>query len=96
MICTLKQCLPISEIKHLINLRIQRTSVEETLNFFSNLYDSTFNTVIAIGKKFSLKEAADDEFLSDTALYMAIGSSASKYIASQISEINKEDKEKNN
>lgn len=96
MICTLKQCLPISEIKHLINLRVQRTSIAETLNFFSDLYDSTFNTVIAIGKKFSLKEAADDEFLSDTALYMAIGSSASKYIASQISEINKEDKEKNN
>ena len=92
MICTLKQCLPISEIKHLITLRIQRTSIEETLNFFSDLYDSTFNTVIAIGKKFSLKEAADDEFLSDTAFYMAIGSSASKYIASQISEINKENK----
>lgn len=96
MICTLKQCLPISEIKHLINLRVQRTSIEETLNFFSDLYDSTFNTVIAIGKKFSLKKPEDGEFLSDTALFMAIGSSASKYIASQIYNINKRENNDDN
>ena len=91
IICTLKQALPISDIKDLIELRVKRTSIEETLNFFSDLYDSTFNTVIAIGKKFSKKNSFEDSFLSDTALYMAIGSSASKYIASQISEINRKD-----
>ena len=61
IICTLKQSLPISDIKDLIELRVKRSSIEETLNFFSDLYDSVFNTVIAIGKKFSLKNATDDE-----------------------------------
>ncbi len=89
IICTLKQSLPISDIKDLIELRVKRSSIEETLNFFSDLYDSVFNTVIAIGKKFSLRNSTDDELFSDTALFMAIGSSGSKYIASQICELNK-------
>ena len=48
IICSLKQALPISDIKKLIDIRVKRTSIEETLNFFSDLYDSTFNTIIAI------------------------------------------------
>ncbi len=89
IICSLKQALPISNIKDLIEIRVKRTSIEETLNFFSDLYDSVFNTVLAIGKKYSLKNSSDDELFSDTALFMAIGSNASKYIASQISKLNK-------
>ena len=90
IICTLKQALPISEIKKLIDIRVKRTSIEETLNFFSDLYDSTFNTIIAIGKKFSKRNDDDDVLFSDTALYMAIGSSGSKYVASQITKLNKD------
>ncbi len=93
IICTLKQSLPISDIKDLIELRVKRSSIEETLNFFSDLYDSVFNTVIAIGKKFSLKNATDDELFSDQALFMEIVSIGSKYIASQISNLNKKNKE---
>ncbi len=89
IICTLKQALPISVIKDLIEMRVKRTSIEETLNFFSDLYDSVFNTIIAIGKKYSLRNASDDELFADTALFMAIGSNGSKYIASQISALNK-------
>lgn len=89
IICTLKQSLPISDIKNLIELRVKQSSIGETLNFFSDLYDSVFNTVIAIGKKFSLKNQTDSNLFSDTAIFMAIGSSASKYIASQIVELNK-------
>ena len=90
IICTLKQALPISEIKKLIDIRVKRTSIEETLNFFSDLYDSTFNTIIAIGKKFSKRNDDDDVLFADTALYMAIGSSGSKYVASQITKLNKD------
>lgn len=87
IICCLKQALPISEIKDLIEIRVKRTSIEETLNFFSDLYDSVFNTVIAIGKKYS--KVVQDDMFADTALYMAMGSSSSKYIASQIVGLNK-------
>ena len=90
IICCLKQALPISDIKDLIEIRVKRTSIEETLNFFSDLYDSVFNTVIAIGKKYSQRNIGEDELFADTALYMAMGSSSSKYIASQIVELNKE------
>ena len=71
----------------LIEIRVERTSIEETLNFFSDLYDSTFNTVLAIGKKFSRKNASEDELFGDTALFMAMGSSHSKYIATEIAKI---------
>lgn len=91
IICTLKQALPISDIKKLIDIRVKKTSIEETLNFFSDLYDSTFNTIIAIGKKFSKKNEDEDVLFADTALYMAIGSSGSKYVASQITHLNKLD-----
>lgn len=87
IICSLKQALPISDIKDLIEIRVERTSIKETLNFFSDLYDSTFNTVLAIGKKFSRKNATEDELFGDTALFMAMGSSHSKYVATQIAEI---------
>lgn len=92
IICCLKQTLPISDIKHLIELRVKRTSIEETLNFFSDLYDSTLNTVFAIGKKFSSKNITEDALFEDTALYMAIGSTGSKYVASRIVELNKDNK----
>ena len=95
IICCLKQTLPISDIKHLIELRVQRTSIEETLNFFSDLYDSTLNTVFAIGKKYSSRNLTVDELFGDTALYMAIGSSGSKYVASRIVELNKNNEQKN-
>lgn len=88
IICTLKQALPISDIKKLIDARVKNTSIAETLNFFSDLYDSTFNTVIAIGKKFSKKDS--NSISADTALYMAIGSSGSKYVASQIAKLTTE------
>ena len=53
-----------------------------------------FNTVIAIGKKYSQRYISEDELFADTALYMAMGSSSSKYIASQIVELNKNDMKK--
>ena len=90
IICTLKQALPISDIKSLLEKRVQKTSIAETLNFFSDLYDSVFNTVLALGKKFSTKVSDEDASFSDTALFMAIGSNASRYIALQIARLDDE------
>ncbi len=84
IICSLKQIIPIPEIKRLIEMRVAKSSIEETLNFFSDLYDSTFNTVVAIGTKFNSKNETDNDIWEDTALYMAIGSNAAKYVAETI------------
>lgn len=51
IICSLKQVIPIPDIKNLIELRVTKSSIADTLNFFSDLYDSTFNTVVAIRQK---------------------------------------------
>ena len=51
IICSLKQVIPIPDIKNLIELRVAKSSIADTLNFFSVLYDSTFNTVVAIRQK---------------------------------------------
>ena len=93
IICSLKQALPIADIKNLIETRVARTSIEETLNFFSDSYDSVFNTVIAIGKKYNQRNDTEDELFADTALFLAMGSSASKYIASQIAKLNEKNEE---
>jgi len=87
IICSLKQALPISDIKKIIEKRVKRTSIAETLNFYSDLYDSVFNTVLALGKKSSNKFSDEEASFSDTAIFLAIGSSASKYLSLKISEI---------
>lgn len=85
IICSLKSVIPIPEIKNLIERRIASSSIEDLLNFFSDLFDSTTNTVIAIGDKFLQKRATCEE---DAALYMAIGSNISRYMSKKILEEN--------
>ncbi len=91
IICSLKQALPISDIKDLIEERVKKTSIEETLNYFSELYDNVFNTIIAIAKKFSSKTSNEDTIFGDAALFLAMGSSGSKYMAKQIVDISKKE-----
>ena len=81
IICILKSVIPISEIKALIERRIAASSIEDLLNYFSDLFDSTANTVIAINEKFLNKHAT---CLEDAALYMAIGSNVSKSLSQKI------------
>ncbi len=81
IICILKSVIPISEIKELIEKRIAASSIEELLNYFSDLFDSTTNTVIAINERFLNRHAT---CLEDAALYMAIGSNISKFISQKI------------
>lgn len=88
IICCLKQVIPISDIQKLIEMRVSNSSIEETLNFFSDLYDKTFQTVIAIGHKFNSRNQTNSTLSEDTALYMAIGSNVSKYVAGMILDVN--------
>lgn len=81
IICILKSVIPISEIKSLIERRIASSSIEELLNYFVFLFDSTSTTVYAINKRFLSKQAT---CLEDAALYMAIGSNISKSVSQRI------------
>ena len=92
IICSLKSVIPISEIKSLIERRIASSSIEDLLNYFSELFDSTANSVVAINKKFLNKQAT---CLEDAALYMAIGSNTSRYISRKLLEENNNKNTKN-
>ena len=75
IICSLKQALPISDIKDLIEIR----TLSLTANIFNFIGSKIFEP--------SDKNASEDELFGDTALFMAMGSSHSKYIATEIAKI---------
>lgn len=85
----MKQVIPIPDIKNLIEMRVSNSSIEATLNFFSDLYDKTFDTVLAIGNKFNYRNQTNSTLSEDTALYMAIGSNVSKYVSETILDVYK-------
>ncbi len=91
IICALKTSLSIPDIKTLIDVRVKKSSIEETLDFFSDYFDKTVKTVIEIGRKNALKYIEKDGLFIDTAIFMAIGSTAGKHIAERIVDLNNED-----
>lgn len=103
IICSLKQVMPISRIKEIINLKLGKMTIEELLDAYSELYTSTFKTILRISEKFALKLDKSTAPL-DTSLYLAIGSSTSRFItesllkiqtSSTLSENTKDKKNKN-
>ena len=81
IICSLKQVMPIPQIKELINLKLKTCSIEELLNNFSNLYQTTFSEVIKSSNTFLNDN--ENSFL-DTALFLAIASSNSRLMSESI------------
>lgn len=81
IICSLKQVMPIPQIKELINLKLKTCSIEELLNNFSNLYQTTFSEVIKSSNNFLNDN--ENSFL-DTALFLAIASSNSRLMSENI------------
>ena len=84
IICSLKQVMPISQIKELINLKLKTCSIEELLNNFSNLYQTTFSEVIKSSNNFLNDN--ENSFL-DTSLFLAIASSSSRLMSENILKI---------
>ena len=69
IICSLKQVLPISDIKILIEDRIKNSSIEELLNEYSKLYSETTKQVIEISDSYSEKHS------NSNSIYLAVASS---------------------
>ena len=90
IICALKTSLSITDIKTLIDIRVKESSIEETLDFFSDYFDKTIKTVIEIGRKNALTYIEKNGLFIDTAIFMAIGSTAGKYISEKIIDLNNE------
>lgn len=75
IICSLKQVMPIPEIKILIDEKIKESSIEELLNEYSNLYEDISKQIADISNKYKIQENIN------SALYLAISASSCRYVS---------------
>lgn len=75
IICSLKQVMPIADIKILIDEKLKDSSIEELLNEYSKLHSDTTDKIIEMSDKYIAKNA------TSSAMYLATASSTCRYIA---------------
>lgn len=75
IICSLKQVIPIADIKILIDEKLKDFSIEELLNEYSKLYSEMTDNIIEISDKYIAKNA------TSSAMYLATASSICRYVA---------------
>lgn len=73
IICSLKQVMPIPDIKILIDEKLKNYSIEELLNEYSKLYSDTANKIIELSDDYEAKSK------SNPAIYMAVSASICRY-----------------
>lgn len=74
IICSLKQVMPIADIKILIDEKIENSSIEELLNEYSELQNGTTAKIIEMVDKYIEKDKS-------AAMYLASASSICRYVA---------------
>lgn len=75
IICSLKQVMPIADIKILIDEKLKNSSIEELLDEYSKLHNDTTDMIIEIYDKYIAKNS------SSSAMYLATASSICRYTA---------------
>lgn len=66
IICSLKQVMPIADIKILIEEKLKNSSIEELLNEYSKLYSDTNETIVELSNKY------EENSKSNPAMYLAV------------------------
>ena len=89
IICSLKQVMPISNIKEMINQKLKNCTISETLDFYSDLYEVTFKTVINTCSDHLKSHQLNIESFVDTQLFTAIAAANCRNICEQLFENNK-------
>jgi len=90
IICSLKQVMPISNIKSMIEEKLKKNTIAEILDFYSNLYDFAFNTLI----EYLSSSKTTIETVEDASLFSAIAAVNCRNISNKLFYIN--NREKNN
>ena len=85
IICSLKQVMPISNIKSMIDEKLKKNSIEEILDFYSNLYDFSFNTLI---EYIASSKASNIETIEDASLFSAIAAVNCRNISNKLFYLN--------
>lgn len=96
IICSLKQVMPISNIKVMIDQKLQKNTIAETLDFYSHLYDFTFEALLDTCQTYLTSEESNIHGLEDTLLFTAIATTNCRNISNTLfSLVNDSPKEKN-
>lgn len=73
IICSLKQVMPIADIKILIDEQLKNHSIEELLNEYSKLYSDSTKSIIELSNKY------EEESKSNPAMYLAACASICRF-----------------
>ncbi len=95
IICSLKQVMPIPNIKALIEQKLQKSTIAETLDFYSDLYDFTYQTLLKTCKTYLESKEYKIENAEDTSLFTAIAAANCIQLSNTIFYINHPQKQKN-
>ena len=95
IICSLKQVMPISNIKAMIDMKLQKNTIAETLDFYSNLYDFTFHTLLETCDTYLNSKESNISSLEDTSLFTAIAATNCRNISNKLFYMNHPQKQKN-
>lgn len=95
IICSLKQVMPISNIKAMIDKKLQKSTIAETLDFYSNLYDLTFATILEMCNDYLDANESILNNLDDASLFTAIAATNCRNFSNKLFYMNYPQKQKN-
>lgn len=84
IICSLKQVMPISNIKAMIDKKLQKSTIAETLDFYSNLYDFTYKTLLKTCKTYLDSDEIIIQNADDASLFTAIAAANCRNISNKL------------
>ena len=84
IICSLKQIMPIPRIKEMIDIKLKDNSISDVLDYYSDLYNKTFDEVINTTNKFIKEQKSNINTYNDAAIFSAIISSRCSHLSEEI------------
>ena len=84
IICSLKSVMPIPNIKSMIDKKLEKNTISDTLDFYSNLYDFTLKQTIHTCEEYLNSNESNIESLEDTSLFTAIAAANCRNISNKL------------
>ena len=81
IICSLKQVMSISNIKIMLDKKLEKNTIAETLDFYSHLYDFTYQTLLETYKNQLDSNQINLENMDDISLFAAIAAANCRNIS---------------
>ncbi len=84
IICSLKQIMPIPRIKEMIDIKLKNSSIDQVLNYYSDVYNRTFDEVLTTVDKFIKESNNSANVYNDAAIFSAIISRRCSHLSEEI------------